>query len=770
VQALDHQDLPFEQIVEAVQPNRSLGHSPLFQVMLAYDNTPGPRELALGSVQAGVRESGHDPAHFDLSLSMANAADGLQGELIYATHLFDAGRMQRLLAQFESVLSAMVEDDQRRIDRIDLLDAAERRRLLHDLNLTQTDYPRGALIHHRFEAQVQRTPEAVALTFGEQTLRYAELNRQANRWAHRLIALGVKPDDRVAIWAERSVEMVVAMLAVLKAGAAYLPIDTSYPSDRVGDMLVDAEPVAVLVGSPLAERLPDTDRHVMLLDGDDAVRQLAGLPDHDPQVPGLTSRHLAYVIYTSGSTGKPKGVMVEHRNVVQLVIDNPFAVIGADDCIVHCANPAFDATTWEVWGALLVGARVCVVSQSLLLDPPGFARELIRNGVTASFLTVSLFNQYAEALQQALPRLNYLLFGGEKTDLRQIARVFNHCPPRHLVHCYGPTETTTFATTLDIQDLHEDATMLPIGRPIGNARVYILDALQQPVPIGVPGEIHIGGDGVARGYLHRDDLNAQRFLPDPFVANDAAVPARMYRTGDVGRWLEDGTIEFLARNDDQVKIRGFRIELGEIVAKLQQCEGVAEALVIVREDGTGDKRLIAYLRVDAGVELSLPQLRARLAASLADYMVPSAFVPMTAFPLTPNGKLDRRALPDPGSEHVVARPYEAPEGETEQVLADLWSELFGLSRVGRHDHFFELGGHSLLAVQLAGRIRDHLLVDLPLRELFEHPVLFMLADRITALQFEQFMSDDLDAMKNELASMSEAELRALLDAEGASIE
>jgi len=458
--------------------------------------------------------------------------------------------------------------------------------------------------------------------------------------------------------------------------------------------------------------------------------------------------------------------------VVQLVIDNPFATIGVEDCIVHCANPAFDASTWEIWGALLVGARVCIVPQAVLLDPPGFAQALIRGQVTASFLTVSLFIQYAEALQEALPRLNYLLFGGEKTDLRQITRVFNHYAPKHLVHCYGPTETTTFATTLDIPALREGATVLPIGRPIGNARIYILDASQQPVPIGVPGEIYVGGDGVARGYLNRPELNAERFLADPFVTapGDVAHPPRMYRTGDLARWLEDGSIEYLARNDDQVKIRGFRIELGEIVSRLQQCAGVTEALVTVREDSPGDKRLIAYLCVEPGVELSLPTLRAQLAAHLADYMVPAAFVPMTAFPLTQNGKLDRRALPAPGPEHVAARPYEAPDGDIEQALAELWMELFGLSRVGRHDHFFELGGHSLLAVQLARRIRDRLLVDLPLRELFEHPVLFMLASRITALQFEQYMTDDLDAMKAELESMSEEQLQALLDAEGASVE
>jgi amino acid adenylation domain-containing protein len=676
LRALEHQDLPFEQVVEAVQPNRSLAHSPLFQVMLAYDNTPGPRQLALAGVQATVRESDHEPAQFDLGLSLTDAGDSVRGVLVYATELFDAPRMQRLLDQFTCVLEAMVNDDQRRIDRIDLLGDKERHRLLQDFNQTGRDYPRDGLIHRLFEAQAKQRPDATALVFGEQTLSYAELNLQANRWAHRLVGLGVKPDDRVAIWAERCVEMVIAMLATLKAGAAYLPIDTSYPTERVADMLADAEPAAVLLSSDLLDRLPASDRPVLLLDGEADLNTLATQPDHDPEVPGVSSSHLAYVIYTSGSTGKAKGVMVEHRNVVQLVIDNPFATIGVDDCIVHCANPAFDASTWEIWGALLLGARVCIVPQTVLLDPPAFTQELIRGRVTAAFLTVSLFNQYAEAMRDALPRLNYLLFGGEKTDLRQITRVFNEYAPRHLVHCYGPTETTTFATTLDIPAMPAGSTMLSIGRPIGNARIYILDALKQPVPIGVPGEIFVGGDGVARGYLNRPELSAERFIEDPFVTpQGSGASPRMYRTGDLARWLDDGTIEYLARNDDQVKIRGFRVELGEVVSRLQHCAGVAEALVTVREDNPGDKRLVAYLRAEPDFDLSLPTLRAQLSAHLAEYMLPSAFVPLSAFPLTQNGKIDRRALPAPGVEHVVARPYEAPEGDIELALAEIWSEL-----------------------------------------------------------------------------------------------
>ncbi|MCE4540810.1 amino acid adenylation domain-containing protein, partial [Pelomonas sp. P7] len=443
------------------------------------------------------------------------------------------------------------------------------------------------------------------------------------------------------------------------------------------------------------------------------------------QTLGLNSSHLAYVIYTSGSTGLPKGVMVEHRNVLRLVINNPFVLIGPGDCLAHCSNSSFDATTWEVWGALLNGARVDIAPQELVLSPARLREYLLRSGATAAFFTTALFQQYVPVLGSALQGLQYLLFGGEVCDPNKVAAFMRAHRPAHLIHCYGPTETTTFATTFDVEQVDSQTRSIPIGRPIANTQIYILDPQGQPVPIGVAGEIYIGGAGVARGYLNRPELTAERFIDDPFNGG------RMYKTGDLGRWLADGNIEYLGRNDFQVKIRGFRIELGEIEARLLQCQGVREAVVVAREDSPGDKRLVAYVLPHSGQQVEPAGLRGQLAQHLAEYMIPSAFVSLGSFPLTPNGKLDRKALPAPDQGAVVMRGYVEPLGEVEQALAQIWQELLGVERVGRHDHFFELGGHSLLAVQVAAGVRRALGLELPVRELFARPTLAELAQTLS---------------------------------------
>jgi len=451
---------------------------------------------------------------------------------------------------------------------------------------------------------------------------------------------------------------------------------------------------------------------------------------------GLNSRHLAYVIYTSGSTGQPKGVMVEHRSVLRLVINSSFAQITLRDCVAHCANPAFDASTWEVWGALLNGAKLLIVSQPVFLDPKLFLRCLTEGRVTALWLTVGIFNEYVDKIDRALGDLNYLLIGGDVVDPKKVARLLRReCRPKHLVNGYGPTETTTFASTFEIRTVKNDGSTIPIGRPIANTRIYILDPYGEPVPVGIAGELYIGGAGIARGYLKRPDLTAQRFLADPFSAE---AGARMYRTGDLGRWLPDGNIEFLGRNDFQVKVRGYRIELGEIEAKLSEHPGIAEAVVVAREDTPGDKRLVAYYvaeeRGSAGA--AHPQsgpiaeeLRSHLLVQLPEYMVPAAYVRLTAFPLTPNGKLDRKALPMPEGEAYVVRGYEAPQGELEMTLAEIWAELLKVERVGRHDNFFELGGHSLLATRVVTRMRAHAGVSASLKDLFSTQSLAELTQR-----------------------------------------
>ncbi|NAP24843.1 amino acid adenylation domain-containing protein [Pseudomonas syringae] len=725
-----HQDLPFEQVVEALQPPRSLGHSPIFQVMLALNNTPGGGELSLPELSLEPLQAPHTTAQFDLSLALVEADGGLVGSLEYASDLFERATIERMAGHLQVLLEAMVADDQQAVAELPLLSCEQRRQVLESFNDTAAAYPADKLLHQLFEEQAAQQPDALAVVDEAGSLTYSELNARANRLAHYLIGLGIQPDDRVAICAQRSLEMVVGLLGILKAGGAYVPLDHGYPSERLRYMLEDSAPVAVLVQAALQECLPAVNVPQVVLDSVDLSSGTGGLPCGNPDLDalGLTSRMPAYVMYTSGSSGVPKGVLIEHRSVLRLVINNPYARITTEDCVAHGANTAFDASTWEIWSALLNGAKLLVVSQATLLNPARLNHILIEGGVTALWLTAGLFNEYVDVLAAAFSKLRYLLVGGDVLDPVSVAKVLSRAHrPRHLINGYGPTETTTFASTYEIHALSDNSRSIPIGRPIGNTRIYLLDAHGQPVPIGVSGEIHIGGAGVARGYLNLPELTAERFLDDPFSAEPAA---QMYRSGDLGRWLADGNIEYLGRNDDQVKLRGFRIELGEIESQLAACPGVREAVVLVREHRPGDKRLVAYLTAQEGAVLSAAQLREQLSQGLAEYMIPSAFVTLARFPQTPSGKLDRRALPAPEDDAYASRDYEAPAGDVEHALADIWQVLLGLERVGRHDHFFELGGHSLLAVQLVSRLRQRFEVEVALRDVFAEPTLQGLARQV----------------------------------------
>ena len=718
--AFEHAELPFEQVVEALQPVRSMSYSPLFQTMFILNNTPGGNTLELDGLAISAIEHERGTTQFDLSLTLAETPAGLSGSLEYATDLFDQSTIERLAVHFQTLLSAMASGDEQRVSALPLMDTAQRAQLAA-FNDTAIAFPQDVLIHQAFEARVAQCPQAIALVFEDQELSYAELNTRANQLAHRLLALGVQPDDRVALCVQRSVEMVVSLLAIMKAGGAYVPLDPSLPADRIAYMFDNSAPVAVLTQSALATLLPATSVPMLVLDSDAEAALLAGLDSHNPCVPTLTSANLAYVIYTSGSTGMPKGVMNEHHAVMnRLQWMQEVFKLGETDRVLQKTPYSFDVSVWEFFNPLLAGARLVVARPDGHKSPQYLAQLVQDAGVTIMHFVPSMLQAFVEQCSGwDSATLKRVFCSGEALPVALRARFRASWPNVELHNLYGPTEAAIEVTWFACSDdrwLH----LSPIGRPTANTEIHILDALGQAVPVGVAGEIHIGGVQVARGYLNRDDLTAERFIADPFSTH---LGARLYKTGDVGRWLPDGNVDYLGRNDFQVKIRGFRIELGEIEAQLVACNGVREAVVVAREDQPGDKRLVAYLVAETGRTPEASQLRAQLSANLTDYMIPSAFIVLDAFPISPNGKLDRTALPAPDRDDVASGEYVAPQGAAENAIAALWQELLGLEQVGRHDHFFELGGHSLMAIGLLARMRDMLGVEISLRDLFAEPTL-----------------------------------------------
>jgi amino acid adenylation domain-containing protein len=723
LEAYAHQDIPFAQVVEALRPPRSLSYNPIFQVMLALDNTPRERALSLPGLTVSGFEQTQSTAQFDLTLSLRDSAESIEGLLEYATDLFDRSTIERMGAHLLSLLEAMVADDQQRISTLNLLSQALRQQLLVGFNETYRPYPSEQCLHELFEAQVARTPDALAAVFEDRQLTYGELNAHANRLAHHLIALGIEPDDRVAICMERSLEMLVGLLGVLKAGGAYVPLDPSYPEQRLAYMLEDSAPVVLLTQAAVCGSLPNLDVPMVVLDLQDAHSIIAKQPEHNPDASalGLTSRNLAYVIYTSGSTGLPKGVMIEHRGVTNFLSAMARALeLSAHDVLLAVTTLAFDIAGLELYLPLTNGARLVLASRSAAINADALSQLISHHAVSMMQATPATWQLLLSHGWQGKVDLR-VLCGGEALPADLSTRLTAQM--RTVWNLYGPTETTIWSTMARVTRLHI-ASIASIGHPIANTQIYILDPRGQPVPVGVTGEIYIGGAGVARGYLNRADLTAERFIRDPFSADKSA---RMYKTGDLGRWRSDGNVEFLGRNDFQVKVRGFRIELGEIEARLTACPGVREALVIAREDGPGDKRLVAYLIAQPGNQLSAGRLRTELSTVLPEYMVPSAFVTLQSFPLTPNGKLNRAALPAPDYDSVAGQEYEAPVGEVERAIGQIWQRLLGLSRVGRHDNFFELGGHSLLVLKLVAAIKAEFGRAIPMARVFRSPTPAQLA-------------------------------------------
>lgn len=739
--AYDNQDLPFERLVEVLNPARSRATHPLFQIMLAFQNTQDA-ELHLPDMESSLRINSVGSAKFDLTLEISEdrladgTPNGMEGLLEYSTDLFKRETAQALADRLMRLLEAAESDPDEQIGNLDILAPEERSSMVTDWQSVSEKIPHACL-PEQFEKQAALRPDAIAVVYENQALNYAELNERANRLARMLISEGVGPEQFVALALPRSLEMAVGLLAVLKAGAAYLPLDPDYPADRIAFMLKDAQPAFIMTNTKAANHIPPVENvPKIVLDDPELAEKLNTYPAENPKnkdrTQPLSPLNTAYVIYTSGSTGVPKGVMIPHQNVTRLfAATEHWFRFSSDDIWTMFHSYAFDFSVWEIWGPLLHGGRLVIVPHHVSRSPEAFLRLLVKEGVTVLNQTPSAFYQFMQAereqpdLGQALS-LRYVIFGGEALELSRLEDWYNRHPENRpqLINMYGITETTVHVSYIEL-----DRSMAAlranslIGCGIPDLGVYVLDERLQPVPPGVAGELYVSGAGLARGYLGRPGLTSERFIADPF----GPPGTRMYRTGDVTRLRADGSLDYVGRADHQVKIRGFRIELGEIEAALVQHPQLEDAAVIVREDQPGDKRLAAYV-IPSEETFDTAELRRYAAERLPDYMVPAAFVTMKELPLTPNGKLDRKALPAP--DFAAAVTGRGPRTPQEEILCDLFMEVLHLPRVGIDDRFFDLGGHSLLAVQLMSRIREALGVELSIGNLFEAPTVAGLAERL----------------------------------------
>ncbi|MGI8502515.1 MAG: amino acid adenylation domain-containing protein [Hassallia sp.] len=729
--AYAHQDLPFEKLVEELQPERSLSYHPIFQIMFVLQNTP-KQTLDLPGLTLTPFDLDNVTSMFDLTLSMKETEQGLQGFWEYNTDLFDAATITRMTGHFQTLLDGIVANPQQHISELPLLTAAERQQLLVQWNNTQADYQKDTCLHQLIEVQVEKTPDAIAIVFEDQQLTYRELNTRANQLAHYLQSLGIGPDVLVGICVERSLEMVIGLLGILKAGGAYVPLDPGYPQERLAYMLEDSQVAVLLTQQRLMVSVPQHSAQVVLLDAD--WEDIAQERQENP-ISGAKADNFAYVIYTSGTTGKPKGVLVNHSNVVRLFkATEAWYKFNEHDVWTLFHSYAFDFSVWELWGALLYGGRVVVVSYYVSRSPEDFYNLLRYEQVTVLNQTPSAFRQLirVDEFSGTAKKLNLrlVIFGGEALELQSLKPWFERHGDQfpQLVNMYGITETTVHVTyrPLTVDDLNTKGSV--IGSPIPDLKLYILDQNLQPVPIGVPGEMYVGGAGVTQGYLNRPELTDERFIPNRFSTNPEE---RLYKTGDLARYLLDGDIEYLGRIDHQVKIRGFRIEIGEIEAVLAQHPEVREVVVLAREDSPGDKRLVAYVVPNQESVFTPTELRHFLKEQLPEYMVPSAFVFLEALPLTSNGKLNRRALPAPdGSNQESEATFVAPRDDLEQKLSQIWSEVLGIQPIGVRDNFFDLGGHSLLAVRLFSQIEKNFDKKLPLATLFQSGTVEALANML----------------------------------------
>ncbi len=735
-----HQDLPFEKLVEALQPDRDLSHTPLFQVMFSLQNTTRPPiELPDVTLKAGLLDDGS--AKFDLLLMMSETDNGLQARFQYDIELFEAEMIERMASHYHTLLDSIVANPDTPIDQLLLLPETEAEQFA-TWNDTYQDYPKDQCLHHLFEAQVEVTPKAIAVLFpaedasADQSLTYRALNERANQLAHYLVSLGIGPNHRVGLYIERSLEMTVALLAIFKAGAAYVPLDPNYPQERLNFMLVDAEVSALLTQESLRNTLAAPNVPIICLDQDEP--RLSEWPIENV-VTDVNPSHPAYIIYTSGSTGRPKGVVMGHGplyNLIRWNLDQPgFA---EPMRTLQFTTLSFDASFHEMFATWPVGGTMVLVDETLRADFERLIQYIDCHRIERLFLPfVALHHLAMAANNLALSSLSlrHIVTAGEQLKITpDLAEMFNKLENCRLHNYYGPSESHVVTAFTLGETVAEWPSLPPIGIPIANTQIHLLDAYYQPVPIGIPGELYIGGDCLADGYLNRPELTAERFIDLPPTLQSRYAPGKLYKSGDLARYLPDGNIEFLGRIDHQVKIRGFRVELGEIETFLNRHSAVEKCVVVTREDTPGDKRLVAYVvsnqqTIDEGRERNeqksdlISTLRHYLKTHLPDYMIPAAFVELDDLPINPNGKVDRLVLPAPDASHLEVAEFVPPEGPIEEMLAEVWQDILSVDRVGLYDNFFNLGGHSLLATRMVSRLRQEYEIDLSLRTLFEAPTI-----------------------------------------------
>ena len=723
--AYAHQDVPFEKLVEVLNPARDMSHSPLFQVMFAFQNFSRPtlelQGLTLTSEMINVGAS-----MFDLTVYMQEAEGGLSGIVEYNTDLFNPETIMRMIGQFEMLLESITRNPEQRISKLALLTAEERRKLLVEWNATRTQYPADKPLVNLFEEQVDRTPESTAVICAGKRLTYAQLNLRANQMAHHLRTLGAGPGSIIGICTDRSIDMVVGVLGILKTGGAYTPLDPHFPEDRIEFMLQDSSSGILITQSNIRERFGRFSGRIVCMDSDmDSDWEMISKEKYSNPTPLASPDDLAYVIYTSGSTGKPKGVQISHRALVNFLCSmRNEPGLTETDTLLSVTTMSFDIFGLELFLPLITGAKVVIAERDDTLDGSRLSKLLEEHKVSVMQATPSTWRLLIESGWSGGDALK-VLCGGEAFPSELVGPLMERCA--ELWNLYGPTETTIWSTVYRIKSQQE---IILIGRPIANTQIYILDSSLQPVPTGVVGELFIGGDGLARGYLNRPELTAEKFVAHPFRE---ITGTRIYKTGDLARYRSDGEIECLGRIDHQVKLRGFRIELGEIEARIKDLKAIKNCVVVLREDRPGDQSLVAYFLARENCAVLLPDVRNHLQSMLPDYMVPQHFVELISIPLTPNGKVDRKALPEPDVDQAPKENYVAPQSETEQKVAGIWQEVLQLESVGIHDDFFELGGHSLLATKVISRINHLFDFQMPLRKLFETRTIGALANFIEAV-------------------------------------